>query len=119
MNLEKKRKSYRKEWLRLQNHDNCHKELLVLHGICDEKDVVADVVERIVTFDVIESMFAKGRWKNEWWCWPLKWILDILDQLAFAEHPGYKSLILFEPLFYSHYTEFGISQHDGTLKVAF
>jgi hypothetical protein len=71
----------------------------------EEKFVfIADVVERMLTFDVIEELFReKGEERRErgereerreggerergreLWCWPLRWIMDILDILAFTE----------------------------------
>ena len=94
----------------------CHSEMPHIYGTCDTPHVVANMVKQVVTYDVIKEMFENGEWKREWWCWPLRWIMDIVDVLAFAEDPHHP-LINFHPQYYSHLNEFGVSTLSGILKV--
>jgi len=112
--FQRKRNAFEREWAKLQISNQCQGQLPFLYGTCDEPDVVADVMERIFTFDIIDEMFREKSWKTEWWCWPLKWIIDILDLLAFTSER--KEIILLEPLYYRFFNEFGISSLTGILK---
>ena len=85
---------------------------------------MADVVEPIIPMSVIESVFARSLSRFEWWCWPLKWILDILDLLSFLEgkrgvekRAERGEVILIEPMYYYYKTEFGMSTISGIMKV--
>ena len=114
-----KRGTFRNEWDKMLNPSYCNQEHPLLFGKCDEEDLVADVVEPVISMYIIESLFSKNPSRFEWWCWPLKWVLDILDLLAFIESDRHPSIILIEPLFYYYKAEFGMSTISGTLKVAF
>jgi hypothetical protein len=72
---------------------------------------VADVVERIIAYEVMDRMF-QDKWVAAWWCWPLKWIIDVLRLLADTEKRG----ILIEPAYYESFPEFGMSTVTGSLK---
>lgn len=115
--LSYKRATFREEWRKMYDDSLCHREMLRIFGTCDTPHVVADVVERVLTYDVIEQVMSEGMWKKEWWCWPLRWIMDILDVLAFAEDTSKHPLITFHPHFYSHLNEFGVTSSSAILKV--
>ena len=109
--LKYKREVFRKEWEKIGN-ESCSDLQICLYGKCDESDIVCDVVERIIFFEAIDRIF-RNEVKAEWWCWPLKWILDILRLLAYTETRG----ILIEPAYFESFPEFGISSVSGSLKV--
>jgi hypothetical protein len=105
-----------KEWAKLTNETFCSRERMHVMGVCNESDVVGDVMERVIAYEVMDDMMAKGRWRPQWWCWPSKWILDVLDFFHSNEKRPH-SPIQIEPAYYNSLSEFGMSTMTGTLKV--
>lgn len=115
--LSSKRGTFREEWSKLYDDALCHREMPRVMGTCDTHDTVGDVVERLVTYDVINAMVADGVFGREWWCWPLAWLMDTLDVMAFAEDTSRHPLINFHLQYYGHFNEFGITADTAILKV--
>ena len=128
-NLEAKRATFHSEWQKLTNISYCHLEVPLLLSVCDEGSLVADLIERIIPFEIIEKVLMRdgggekkrGRGGDEtekemsqFWCWPLLWSWNAMDILAFANASGY----LVEPTYFSHYDEIGVSSWNGILKVS-
>jgi len=105
---------FKNEWSHAQNTTYCHEQLIRTLGTCSDSTATVDVVELLAPYDLVEAkIFAThNRTLPSLWCWPVKWLMDIVNQIVFFEE---RSLVIKGHVFYKE-GEFGLSLISGTLK---
>jgi hypothetical protein len=88
--------------------------MLTILSNCDKGatgNEIADIVELLCPYDLIELSFINE--DTFFWCWPLKWLYDVVSQFVFFEERN----LLVKGHLYDKLYEFGPSVLSGILKV--
>jgi len=87
--------------------------MVQLIGKCDDGTIVADVEELLYPFDLVETeMESRKDDLESLWCWPMKWLIDVVDEMVFFA----RRRLLVKSQLYEKKQEFGVSSMSGTLK---
>jgi hypothetical protein len=86
--------------------------MLYSTGICDDGRLVADVAELLFSFESVEK-FLLSHDSTEFWCWPVKWLIDVTEQFVFY----YGQRMFMKKQAFERLGEFGVSAASGTIKV--
>jgi len=109
----RKRIRFIEEWGKIEKTSLCHRGMVQLMGKCDDGTIVADVEELLYPFDLVEAeLDSRNNHLEQLWCWPMKWMLDIVDEIVFFSRRG----LLVKSQLYEKKPEFGVSSISGTLK---
>jgi hypothetical protein len=88
------------------------KGMMQLLGKCDDGTTIADVAELLYSYDIVEEEILTNP-SPTLWCWPIKWLKDIVEEFVFFGNMGK----LIKGQAFAKFEEIGVSSLSGTLKV--
>ena len=98
----------------MRNPFLCHPQRPILYGTCQDDRYIVDAVELVMNFKKVIELFEREKQRaDEWWCWVVGWIMDVLEVIAFADGKG----LYVDPGMLHKTKEFGVSLTSLTLKV--